>query len=87
MQAPGLLDLPYDVLFRVFDNLLGSGTLDGALQLTCSRLRALLVCPCCRPAAGEAGILTPSAARRPSTGPASAGFSSFGSKITRWRAR
>lgn len=87
MRAPGLLDMPEDVLFRVFDYLVGSEPLDGALQLTCSRLRALLVCPCCRSGAGEAGILTPSAARRPCTGRTSAGFSSFGSKITRCRAR
>ena len=41
----GLLDLPNDVLFRVFDYLEGPGPLDGALQLTCQRLRALLVRP------------------------------------------
>lgn len=87
MRAPGLLDLPDDAIFRVFDYLLGSEPLDGALQLTCSRLRALLVRPCCRPAAGDAGILTLSAARRPCTGRVSAGFSGSGSKITRCRAR
>jgi hypothetical protein len=87
MRAPGLLDLPDDALFRVFDYLLGSDPLDGALQLTCRRLRALLVRPCGRPAVGEAGILTPLAARRRCTGRVSAGFSSSGSNVTRCRAR
>lgn len=50
----GVLDLPDDVLFVVFDHLLGLEPLDGTLQLVCRRFRALLVRPApvfCPPAA------------------------------------
>ena len=82
----GVLDLPDDVLFVVFDHLLGLEPLDGALQLVCRQFRALLVRPA--PVFGPPWPkLTVMPSRRRSLGLVSAIFLRVSSNITRWRAQ